>query len=109
MRFCAQTTLCLLTILVAAKGRGITQLRYQKREKAASLPKISINIFDVFKGVGGGGVERGSREQRTIDVSCEQNRYVRRPLLFNSLDNLLHKQRPLQVRRCYHIYKALTS
>ena len=50
--------MCLLTILRAAKGRGIAPLRNQKREKAASLPKISINIFDISKeGVGGWGVE----------------------------------------------------
>ena len=40
MRFCAQTTLCLLTILIAAKSTI-----------------ISINIFDVSKG-GEGGLER---------------------------------------------------
>ena len=28
-----------------AKGSGIAQLRYQKREKALSLSKISINIL----------------------------------------------------------------
>ena len=50
MRFCAQTALCLLTILTAAKGSGITKLRYKKREKAVSLPKISMNVFDVSKG-----------------------------------------------------------
>ena len=61
---CSQGT-CLLTILIAAKGSGIAQLGYQKCEKAVSLKKISINIFDVSKG-GGGGV----REKRTIDVSC---------------------------------------
>ena len=49
MIFCIQATLCLLTILIAAKGNRIVQLRYQKREKAVSLPKISINIFDVSK------------------------------------------------------------
>ena len=49
MRFCAQTTLCLLMTLIAAKGGGIAQLRYQKREKA-----VSINIF----GVSRGGVSR---------------------------------------------------
>ena len=43
----------LLAILIAAKGSSIAQLRYQKREKAASLPKISINIFNVSRGVGG--------------------------------------------------------
>ena len=42
---------------------GIAQLRYQKHKKAVSLPKISINIFDVSKGGGwvggwGGGLER---------------------------------------------------
>ena len=37
----------------SAKGSSIAQLRYQKREKAASLPKISINIFNVSRGVGG--------------------------------------------------------
>ena len=59
MRFCAQTTLCLLTILIAAKDSGITQLRYRKREKAVSLPKISINIFDVSRGTRNeGGLER---------------------------------------------------
>ena len=30
----------------------LAQLRYQKRKKAASLPKISINIFDVSNGRG---------------------------------------------------------
>ena len=59
--------MCLLTILRAAKGMVIAPLRNQKREKAASLPKISINIFDISKeGVGGGG----SREKRTNDVPC---------------------------------------
>ena len=41
---CSQGT-CFLTILTAAKGSGIAQLTYQKSKKAASLPKISINIF----------------------------------------------------------------
>ena len=56
MKFCAQTTLSLLTILIAAKGSGIAQLRCQK----VSLPKTSINIFDVSNGdgVGGWGVSR---------------------------------------------------
>ena len=31
-------------------GSGIAQLRYKKCEKAVSLPKISIDIFDVSKG-----------------------------------------------------------
>ena len=56
MIFCAQATLFLLTILIAAKGSADTaQLRYQKRENTVSLPKISINIFDVSKGGGGVG------------------------------------------------------
>ena len=50
-----QTTMCLLTILIAAKaGSGLAQLRYQKREKAVSLPKILINIFNISKGLGRG-------------------------------------------------------
>ena len=70
MRDLCSQDMCLLTILIAAKGSGIAQLRYQKcAEKAVSLPGISINIFDVSKG--------RSREKRTIDVSCGQNRYVR--------------------------------
>ena len=88
MRFCAQTTLCLLSttlraegditdlcsqgmsllmILMADKGSGIEQLRYRKRERAVS--------FDVTRGGGVGG----SREKRTFDVSCGQNRYARLP------------------------------
>ena len=58
------------------KGSGIAQLRYQKREKRISFPKISITSFDVSKGVGGGGE---SREVHTIDVSCGQNRYAGLP------------------------------
>ena len=45
MRFCAQTTLCLLTILIAAKNRGIAQLRYQKAEKAVD------NVKKVVEGI----------------------------------------------------------
>ena len=75
MRFCVHTTLCLLTILIAAKGIGMAQFSYQKCEKAVSLPNISKNIFDVSKVVGGGG--GGSREKHKMDVSCGQNRYVR--------------------------------
>ena len=30
--------MCLFTILIAAKGSGIAQLRYKKREKAVSWP-----------------------------------------------------------------------
>ena len=52
MRFCAQT-LCFFTILIAAKGSGIAQLRY-KSERAVSLLKASIICFDVS----GGGVSR---------------------------------------------------
>ena len=48
--------------VIAAKGGKAAQLRYQKREKSALLPKMSLNIFDVYKGGGGsgggGGVER---------------------------------------------------
>ena len=51
MRDLCSQGICLHTILIAAKGSGIGQLRYQKREKAASLPIISINIFYVL-GVG---------------------------------------------------------
>ena len=40
---------------------------YSSREKALSLPKTSIYIFDV------------SKVKRKIDVSCGQNRYVRLP------------------------------
>ena len=61
--------MCLLTILIATEGSGIAQFRYQKREKAVSLPKISINIL-TFPG---GGGRMGSREKRTIDISCGQN------------------------------------
>ena len=57
-RFGAQTTLCLLTILIAAKRSGMAQLRYQKREKAIFLPKKSINVFDVSSGRESGGLER---------------------------------------------------
>ena len=56
MIFCAQTTLCLLTILIRAKDNCVAQLRYQKREKAVSLLK-----------------------KRKIGVSCGPNRYVRLP------------------------------
>ena len=44
MKFCAQTTLCLLTILIAVKGSGTVQFRYQKRETVVSFPEISINF-----------------------------------------------------------------
>ena len=47
--------------VIAAKGGKAAQLRYQKREKSALLPKMSLNIFDVYKGgggSGGGGFER---------------------------------------------------
>ena len=56
-----------MIFIAALTGSGIAQLRHQKREKAVSLPKLSINIFDVSKmGVfkcvcvcgGGGGVSR---------------------------------------------------
>ena len=57
-RYLCSQGMCLLTILKAAKGSGIAQLRYQKHEKAVFLPKISINIFDVSKGCGVGGLER---------------------------------------------------
>ena len=64
--------MCLLTILIAAKGSGVAQLSYQKCE----MPKISTSIFDVSKGGG------GSRQtERIIDVSCGQNRYARLPLV----------------------------
>ena len=71
MRDLCSQAMCLLTTLIAAKGSGIAQLIYQKGEKAVSLPKISINIFDVSKGwrAGGGGGGR-SREKGTNDVSC---------------------------------------
>ena len=45
----------------------VAQLRFKKREKAVTLPKLSINIFDVSKGAGGAG---GSRKKR---------KYVRLP------------------------------
>ena len=77
MRFSAQTTLCSFTILVAAEGSGIAQLRYRKRAKAVSLPK-NRHIFLIFpRGVGWGA----SREKRKIDVSCGQNRYAKLPLV----------------------------
>ena len=41
MRFCTQTILCLLTIMIAAKST-----------------KISINNFDNLGGEGGGGLEK---------------------------------------------------
>ena len=47
--------MCLVTILIAAKDSDIARLIYQNCEKAVSLPKISINIFDVLKEVRGGG------------------------------------------------------
>ena len=53
MRDLCSQGIYLFAILIAAKGSGIVQLKYQKREKAVSLPKISINIFDVSKGGGG--------------------------------------------------------
>ena len=75
--------MCLVTILIAAKDSDIARLRYQNCEKAVSLPKIPINIFDVLKEVGGGGGGRGrSPEKRTIDVY----RYMRLPL--NITDNI---------------------
>ena len=37
MRFCAQTTLCLLMILIAAKDSGIAQLKYHKCVKAVDI------------------------------------------------------------------------
>ena len=78
MRFCAQITLCLLTILIAAEGSGIAQLRYQKREKAESLPKITTNIFDISKrggwGRGGGVLERNVKLTFLVG-----NRYLRLP------------------------------
>ena len=57
IKFCADSALCLLKILIAVKGGGTAQLRYQKRERGVSMPKVSINIFDVSKrgGVGEGG------------------------------------------------------
>ena len=42
MSFYAQTTLCLLTILIAAKGSGVAQFRYQKHEKAVVSLIISL-------------------------------------------------------------------
>ena len=60
MRDLCSQGMCLLTILIAVKGSGIAQLRYQKREKVVSLPNISINIFGRFQGTmggGGGGLE----------------------------------------------------
>ena len=67
MRFCVHTTLCLLMILIAAKGIGMAQFSYQKCEKAVSLPNISKNIFDVSKVVGeGGGVSRETQNGRFL-------------------------------------------
>ena len=77
-------TLCLLAILIAAKGSGIAQLRYQKREKAV--------IFLTFSREGG-----GVREKRKIDVSCGKNRYVRLPLVY------LYKPKPQKVVLRIHI------
>ena len=37
MRFCTQTNLSLLTIFIAAKGSGIAQLRYQKRDNQSGI------------------------------------------------------------------------
>ena len=64
MRFCAQSTLCLPTILIAAKGSGIAQLRYQKRAKAISSKHF---FFVVSKGATGGGGGGGSIE-RNVDA-----------------------------------------
>ena len=60
MRFCAQTTLCLLMILIAPKGSGIAQLRYHECVKAVHILKnFLINIiFDCSKGFWRGGLER---------------------------------------------------
>ena len=63
MRCCAQTTLCLLPRKTWGPERSLLAgyvFTYagSKREKAVSLPKVSINIFDVFNGDGGGVVSR---------------------------------------------------
>ena len=60
MRFCAQTTLCLPTILIAAEST-----------------KVSIDTFDVSNGGWGWGLERNL--QLMFLVGCQQNRYVRLP------------------------------
>ena len=57
INLCSQG-MCLLTPLIAAKGSGIAQFRCQRREKAVSLPKISINIFDFSKVDGRRGLEK---------------------------------------------------
>ena len=44
--------ICLLMILIPVKGSHIVQPRYQKRENAVSLPKISINILTFPRGLG---------------------------------------------------------
>ena len=66
--------MCLLTILIVAKRSHIAQLRYQKRKKAVSLPKLEVS-----KG-GGGGLEGLERNVQLTILSCGQNRYVRFPL-----------------------------
>ena len=60
-------------ILVTAKGSDTAQFRHQKREKALSLLKIWINIFNVSRG------GEGYRGKRTIDISCGKSSYVRLP------------------------------
>ena len=63
MRCCAQTTLCLLPRKTWGHEKSLLAgyvFTYagSKREKTVSLPKVSINIFDVFNGDGGGVVSR---------------------------------------------------
>ena len=64
LKFIGQFLLYFL-YLIAAKGKVIAQLRYLKREKTVSLPKISINILDISK-----GGRRGSGAGGRFQVKC---------------------------------------
>ena len=44
-RYFTQTTLCLLTILIAAKGSGIAQLRYIKNSRSGIFAKNIDKYF----------------------------------------------------------------
>ena len=56
MILCAQTISCLLTILIAAKGNGIVQLRYKKPLESGIFAKNIDKYFRRFQGEGLGGL-----------------------------------------------------
>ena len=83
MRCCAQTTLCLLPRKTWGHEKSLLAgyvFTYagSKREKTVSLPKVSINIFDVFNGDGGGG---GLERNLQLTFLVGKNRYARLPLI----------------------------